>query len=161
MGLLSVCPVCNVCLLWPNGWMDQDATWYGARPLPRPHCVRWGSSFPPHRKGHSSPPLFGPRLLWQNDRPMLWDCCPVCNVCLLWPNGWIDQDATWNGARLCPGHIVLDGDPASPPQKGAQQSPTFRPTSIVAKWSPISATAERLLSLASCSNSARESSERL
>ena len=17
------------CLLWPNGWMDQDATWYG------------------------------------------------------------------------------------------------------------------------------------
>jgi len=19
-------------LLWPNGWMDQDATWYGGRP---------------------------------------------------------------------------------------------------------------------------------
>ena len=28
------------CLLWPNGWMDQDGTWYGGRPLPRPHCVR-------------------------------------------------------------------------------------------------------------------------
>jgi len=27
--------------LWcPNGWMDQDATWYGNRPRPRPHCVR-------------------------------------------------------------------------------------------------------------------------
>jgi len=20
-------------LLWPNGWMDQDHTWYGSRPL--------------------------------------------------------------------------------------------------------------------------------
>jgi len=27
-------------LWWPNGWMDQDATWYGNRPRPRPHCVR-------------------------------------------------------------------------------------------------------------------------
>jgi len=34
------------CLLWPNGWMNQDAHWYGARPRPRPHCARWGSSFP-------------------------------------------------------------------------------------------------------------------
>ena len=24
------------CLLWPNGWMDEDATWYGGRLL----CVR-------------------------------------------------------------------------------------------------------------------------
>ena len=23
------------CLLRPNGWMDQDATWYGGMPLPR------------------------------------------------------------------------------------------------------------------------------
>ena len=26
--------------LWPNGCMDQDATWYGGRPRPRRHCVR-------------------------------------------------------------------------------------------------------------------------
>jgi len=45
------------CLLWPNRWMDQDTTWYGGRPRPRQHCVRWGPSSP--RKGHSSPPLFG------------------------------------------------------------------------------------------------------
>jgi len=32
------------CLLWPNGWMDQDATSYGARSWPRRHCVRWGPS---------------------------------------------------------------------------------------------------------------------
>ena len=53
-----------------NGWMDQDATWYGGRPRPRPHCVRWEPSSP--RKGHSStavPPLFGPCLLWPNGRP--------------------------------------------------------------------------------------------
>ena len=23
------------CLLWPNGWMDQDGTWHGGRPQPR------------------------------------------------------------------------------------------------------------------------------
>ena len=27
-------------LLWPNGWMDEDAAWYGSRPRPRPHCTR-------------------------------------------------------------------------------------------------------------------------
>jgi len=28
------CPVCDVGVLWPNRWMDQDATWYGGRPRP-------------------------------------------------------------------------------------------------------------------------------
>jgi len=51
-----------------NGWMDQDATWYGGRPRPRWHCVRWGPSSPP-RKGAQQPPFFGPCLLWPNDRP--------------------------------------------------------------------------------------------
>ena len=27
-------PVFGRCLLWPNGWMDEDATWYGSRPRP-------------------------------------------------------------------------------------------------------------------------------
>jgi len=40
--------------------MDEDATWYGSRPRPRPHCIRRGPSSP--RKGHSI--LFGPCLLW-------------------------------------------------------------------------------------------------
>ena len=53
------CHVCNVGVLWPKGWMDEDVTWYGGRPRPRtrPHCVRWGFSSP-HRKEHSSPPIF-------------------------------------------------------------------------------------------------------
>jgi len=29
---------CNVGALWPNGWMDQDATWYGGRPRFTRHC---------------------------------------------------------------------------------------------------------------------------
>jgi len=49
-----VCPVCDVGVLWPNGWMDQDATWYGGRPRPKWHCVRWGPSSP-HGKRHSTP----------------------------------------------------------------------------------------------------------
>jgi len=45
------CPVCNVGVLWPNGCMDQDATWYGDRPRPgpRPHCVDGDPASP--RKG--------------------------------------------------------------------------------------------------------------
>jgi len=47
-------PIFGPCLLWPNGWMDQDATWYGARPRPRRHCVRWGLSFPLPKGTHTS-----------------------------------------------------------------------------------------------------------
>jgi len=24
-------PIFGPCLLWPNGWMDQDGTWHGGR----------------------------------------------------------------------------------------------------------------------------------
>ena len=70
-------------------------------------------------------------------RPMLSHQCLSCPVCLsvkvgvLWLNEWMDQDATWYGGRLSPRHIALNGDPAPPPAKGAQQPPTFRPMSVV------------------------------
>ena len=51
------------CLLWPNSWMDEDATWYRSRPRHRPHCVRRGSSCP-LAIGAQRPPLFGPCLSW-------------------------------------------------------------------------------------------------
>ena len=61
-----VCPAspvlsdCYVGVSWPNGWMDQDATWYGGRSRPRRHGVRWRPSFP-NEKGHSTPrPTFRP-----------------------------------------------------------------------------------------------------
>jgi len=46
---------------------------------------------------------------------------------------------------LGPGYIVLDGDPIETQRPPQQPLPTFRPMSIVAKRSPISATAELLL----------------
>ena len=38
--------VCNVGVLWPNAWMDQNETWHRGRPRPRRHCVRWAPSSP-------------------------------------------------------------------------------------------------------------------
>ena len=43
----------------------------------------------PSEKWGQSPQIFGP--------------------CLLWPNGWMDQGATWYGGKLRPCHIVIDG----------------------------------------------------
>ena len=56
-------PIFGPCLLWPNGWMDEDAAWYGSRPRPKQHCTRRG---PSSREGGTAapPPLFGPCLLW-------------------------------------------------------------------------------------------------
>ena len=39
-------PIFGPCLLWSNGWMDRDATWYGGKPQTRQHCVRWGPRSP-------------------------------------------------------------------------------------------------------------------
>ena len=62
-------PIFGPCLLWPNGWMDQDATWYGGSPRSKPHCVTWGPSIT--QTGHSCMPhpIFSPCLLWPNGRP--------------------------------------------------------------------------------------------
>jgi len=59
IGPLFVLSVHNVGLLWPNGWINQDATWYGGRSRPRRHCVRWGPSSHT-RKGHRPAPNFRP-----------------------------------------------------------------------------------------------------
>ena len=124
---LCVCPVGNVGVLWPNGWMDQDETWRGGRPRPWPHGVRWGSSSSPKR---AQPPNFQPMSVvakrLDGSRPLR------------------------TKVGLGPGHIVLDGDPAPPyPTKRGAQPPIFGP-SVVAKWSPISATAEHLFVLILC-----------
>ena len=108
--------------------MDQDETWHGGCPRPRPHCVRWGPSPPPKKDTH---PQFSAHVR-----------CGETAGCI--------QDATWYGSRPRPRpHCVRQGpsSAAPPPQKGAQQSRTFRPMSIVAKRSPISATAELLFVL--------------
>ena len=50
-------PIFGICLLWPNGCMDQNATWYGGRPQPTRHCVRCGPSYP-QKKRHTHPIQF-------------------------------------------------------------------------------------------------------
>jgi len=107
-------------VLWPNGWTDQVATWYGGRPRPRRHCVRWGPSSPPS-KGHVQPSQFSAHIccgqtpgwikmslgreaslgpsdiaLYSNPAPSSRKGAqpPILGPCLLWQNGWMDQDAT-------------------------------------------------------------------
>jgi len=48
-------PVFGPCLLWSNGWMDEDATWHGSRPRPSPHRIRRGPSSPPRERGTAAP----------------------------------------------------------------------------------------------------------
>jgi len=49
LSVLSVCPVCDVGVLWPNCWMDQGETWHAGSPRPWPQCVRWGPSSLPQK----------------------------------------------------------------------------------------------------------------
>ena len=66
-------------------------------------------------------------------RPMLSDHCPVLSVCdiaVLGPNGWMDQNETWHAGRPRPGHIVLDCNPA-PPKGHSPQSPPFPQIDII------------------------------
>jgi len=112
---LSVCPVCSVCdvgVLWPNGWMDQDETWHASRPWSWPHCVRWGPG-PPPPKGLS--PQFSAHI-----------CCGQMTLWITMPLGM--------EVGLGPGHIVilLDGDPAPSSPKG-DTAPNFQRMFVVAK----------------------------
>jgi len=83
---------------------------------------------------------------------MLRDLSACVYVCLSVTLVYCGRTAGWIKMRLGTqvglglGDIVLDGDPA-PPRKGAQQPATFWPMSIVAKRSPISATAEFLFAV--------------
>jgi len=51
-GSGATSPIFGPFLLWPNGWMHQDATWYRGRPQPRGLCVRWGPRPPPEFSAH-------------------------------------------------------------------------------------------------------------
>ena len=59
--------VCNVGVLWPNGWMNQDDTCYTTEigRGPRSHCVTWGPSSPTKERGTAATiPTFRPKLFW-------------------------------------------------------------------------------------------------
>jgi len=72
------------------GWIKITSR--GGRPRPRPHCVRWGPSFP-------SPKGAQPQVL--------------AHVCCGQTAGWMKMPHGME-VGLGPGDTVLDGDPASP-----------------------------------------------
>ena len=113
---LSVClsclSVCDVRVLWPNGWTDQDETWHAGRPRPWPHCVRWGPSSPFQRGPQPPPPNFRP-----------------ISVVAKWLNG-SRCHLVWRKDSV---QILLDGDPAPLPKKVRSPLHSFRPTPLVAK----------------------------
>ena len=104
---LFVLSVCNVGVLRPNGWIDQDATWYGGRPQPKLHCVRQGPSSPPP-EGAQQPAILAHVYCGQTA-------------------GWIKMPLGTE-VSLGPGDIVLDGSQFPPPKRGtAAPSPLFGP----------------------------------
>jgi len=100
--MLSVCclsrlSVCDVGLLWPNGWTDQDETWHAGKPRPWPHCVRWGPSSPSPKGAH--PTQFSAHI--------------CCGQMAAWINMSLGKEL-----GLGPGYFVLDRDPAPLPKRG-------------------------------------------
>ena len=106
VSCLSVLSLCDVGVLWPNGWMDRDKTWHGSRP--RPHCVRWGPSSP---EGDTARQFSA------------YVCCSQTAVQIKMPLG--------TKVGLDPVHIVLDGDPAILTQWGT--GPNVWPMPVVGK----------------------------
>jgi len=98
-----VLSVCNVGVLCPNNWMDQDETWRGGRLRPWPHCVRWDPA-PAPQNGHS--PQF------------------LANICCGQTAGWIKMPlGTMVG--LSRGHIVLHDTQIRPKRGIAFPVPIF------------------------------------
>ena len=101
-----LCPVCPVSLRrWctvAKGWMDQDETWHAGRPRPGTHCARWGPSSPVPQRGTA--PHFSAHFYYGQTAG-----------CIKMPLGV--------EVGLSPWDFVLDGDPAPPPQKGADRRP--------------------------------------
>jgi len=107
-------PIFGPFLLWPNGWMHQDATWCRGRPQPMGLCVRW-DPVPLPKKGAEPPPQFSAHF--------------YCGQTA----GWIKM-ALGTEVGLGPRHIVLDRDPVPIPKMGGKAAPPkFRPIFIVAK----------------------------
>ena len=113
MSCVSVCPVCDVGVLWPNAWTDQGETWLAGRPRSRPHWVRRGPSSS-SSKGAQPLPQYSAHVR----------CGQTA--------GWIKMPLGVE-VGLGPGDIGLHGDPALPFSEGAQ-TPNFRPIYVAAKW---------------------------
>jgi len=117
-------PIFGRCLLWPNSWMHQDSTWYGGRPRAKRYCLIWT--------------LLSPKT---GTRPNF----RLMSIVAKRLDG-SSQDATSYDGRPRPTpHCVKRG--LSPPKKGVQQPPPLFGPCLLWPSSPISATAELLLTI--------------
>jgi len=89
----------SVVAKWLAGLRCHLVSWYGGRPQLKRLCVRWRPSSPP-QKGGGAPSKFSAHV----------HCGQTA--------GWITT-ALGMEMGLGPGHIVLSGDPAPLPKKGA------------------------------------------
>jgi len=92
---MSVLSVCSVGVLWLNGWIDQDKTFYGGiyYSLDPDHIV-----LGPSPQSSTAPPQFS------------------AHVCCGQTARWIKMPLSTE-VVLGPGDIVLDGDPATLPSE--------------------------------------------
>ena len=87
-------PIFGPYLLRPNGCLDQDVTWYGARPRPTRLCVRWGPRSPSQKR--EAAPQFSAQV--------------YCGQTARWMKLVLGMEV-----GLSPGNFVLDGEPVPPP----------------------------------------------
>jgi len=116
---VSVLCVCDVGVLWPKCWMDQGETGMMQVGIGSGHIVLDGGPAPPPPTGHST--QFSAHICYDQmagwikmplrlevglrpgdfvldedpaPPPQKGDRDPIFGPCLLWPNGWVDQDDT-------------------------------------------------------------------
>jgi len=129
------CPVlcvCDVSVLWPNGWADQDETWQChacAMPCASAPVTLCYIGIQLHsQKGAQQPHIRKLQITGAG-----FACVRIIRgPCLLWPNSWMDQDQTWHGSRPRPSPNCVKWGTSSPPPKG-HASAKFSAMSVVAK----------------------------
>ena len=105
----------SACLLWPNGWMDQDTTWYGGMSRPKQHCVRWGPSSLTQRG--TAPSVFG-QLLWPTSPQTI--ILPVTRIVhYAVRGGWLSRQSY----RIIATHLVSRAVPVSAKRSDNYESP--------------------------------------
>ena len=128
-------PVFGSCLLWPNGWMDEDATWNGSRPRSRPLCIRRvPCSHPRVTDGRTdglmerqtdgiavASTALAMRRAVRKRFALCYQTvvCLFCFVCLSVTlvyrgNAWMDQYETWLAGRPRPSPNCVKWRPSSP-----------------------------------------------
>jgi len=128
-------PIFGPLLLWPNGWMDQDGTWHGSRPWSMSTLCWMGAQLPSLKQGASAHLYCGQAAgciktplgteVGLGLRDIVFDVDPatprkrahpphlIFVPCLLWPNGWIDEDAAFYGSRPRPRPHCIRRGPSS------------------------------------------------